>query len=235
MAAHRVPTDRQRLKEVVVVPPYGKRVLTDYQREWLNDHFRDKENSKIMELMNLSHSTLHRMVRKMKLTKSEAGMRAIKKRQAAHIKKVCTENGYYDSLRGKKPSEAALESTRRLRESGFNPIARLKEKSPYRYKKWLEKKTEARRKLVRDERRRMVFGLEPKTKLGKMMMRKQFTHNEVSFRHNMLKQGYILGDLDPENGERWTIFYDTETARSAIREQHAVERGFKILPLPENE
>lgn len=235
MAAHRVPTDRPRLKEVAVVPPYDKRVLTDYQREWLADHFRDKENSKIMKLMDLSHSTLHRFAREMKLTKSEAGLRAIKKRQAAHIKKVCTENGYYDSLRGKKPSEASLESTRRLRESGFNPIARLKEKSPYRYKKWLENKTEARRKLICDERRRMVFGLEPKTKLGKRMMRKKFTHNDVCFRYNMLKQGYILGDLEPENGERWTIFYDAETTRSAIREQHAVERGFKILPLPEDE
>lgn len=80
MAGSRVPTDRKRLREALFVPPYHKRQLTDYQLEWLKDHFHDKENSKLASALNISQSTLHRFARDLKLTKSEAGMRAIKKR-----------------------------------------------------------------------------------------------------------------------------------------------------------
>ena len=96
MAGSRVPTDRKRLREALFVPPYHKRQLTNYQLEWLKDHFHDKENSKLSSALNISLSTLHRFARELELTKSEAGMRAIKKRQAAQIKKVCEENGYFE-------------------------------------------------------------------------------------------------------------------------------------------
>lgn len=110
MAGSRVLTDRKRLREALFVPPYHKRQLTDYQLEWLKDHFHDKENSKLASALNISQSTLHRFARDLKLTKSEAGMRAIKKRQAAQIKKVCEENGYYDSLRGTPPLRCSFGS-----------------------------------------------------------------------------------------------------------------------------
>lgn len=235
MAGKRVPTDRKRLSEVILVAPYYKRKLTDYQLEWLKDHFHDKENSKIMAIMKLSHSSLHRFARELKLTKSTAGLRAIKKRQAEHIKKVCEENGYYDSLRGKAPSAVALEGMRRLRESGFSPIARLKEKSPYRYRKWLERKTESRRLLIKKERRRIRFGIEPQTRFGKILQQKPFSRKATCLRYNMLKQGYILCDKSFDSDERWVIYYDERTDRSVIRERNAQECGFRILPLPVEE
>ena len=235
MTDSRVPTDRKRLREALFVPPYHKRQLTDYQLEWLKDHFHDKENSKLASALNISLSTLHRFARDLKLTKSETGMRAIKKRQAAQIKKVCEENGYYNSLRGKAPCAAALEATRRLREAGFVPLVRLKEISPYRYRKCMKERSERRRLLISKERRRIRFGMEPQTRLGKILQQKQFSRKATCLRYNMLKKGYILGDKSFDSDERWVIYYDCDTIRSAIRERNAVNCGFKILPLPVEE
>ena len=232
MADSRVPTDRKRLREALFVPPYHKRQLTDYQLEWLKDHFHDKENSKLASALNISQSTLHRFARELKLTKSEAGMRAIKNRQAAQIKKVCEENGYYDSLRGKAPSAASLEATRRLPKAGLVPLAPLKAISPYGKRKGIKEKAEKLRLLISKERRRIRFGMEPQTRLGKILQQKHFSRKATCLRYNMLKKGYILGDKSFDSDERWVIYYDSDTIRSAIRERNAVNCGFKILPLP---
>ena len=81
-------------------------VLTAEQREWLCRWFPEEENSRLMKASGMSHSTLHRFARQLHLTKSKAGMKRIKRRQAAQIKRVCERNGYYDSLRGHQPSLA---------------------------------------------------------------------------------------------------------------------------------
>ena len=89
-------------------------VLTDEQRAWLCKWFPEEENSRLMKASGMSHSTLHRFAREFGLTKSPKGIKRIKKRQAAHIKRVCEKNGYYDSLRGKQPSEACRKATAQM-------------------------------------------------------------------------------------------------------------------------
>ena len=89
-------------------------VLTDEQRAWLCKWFPEEENSRLMKASGMSHSTLHRFAREFGLTKSPKGWKRIKKRQAAHIKRVCEKNGYYDSLRGKQPSEACRKATAQM-------------------------------------------------------------------------------------------------------------------------
>ena len=71
-----------------------KIVLDEAQEEWMRKWFPKTENSKLAEASGMSHSTLHRFARKMGLTKSKSGLEAIKRRQAAHIRRVLTKNGY---------------------------------------------------------------------------------------------------------------------------------------------
>ena len=89
-------------------------VLTDEQRAWLCKWFPEEENSRLMKASGMSHSTLHRFASEFGLTKSPKGWKRIKKRQAAHIKRVCEKNGYYDSLRGRQPSEACRKATAQM-------------------------------------------------------------------------------------------------------------------------
>ena len=99
-------------------------VLTPEQAEWLRRYYPEVEGPVLMQLSGMSHSTLHRFAREMHLVKSAKGLRAIKRRQARHIKKVCERNGYYDSLRGRQPSEACRKATEYCDQQGY-PIDKL--------------------------------------------------------------------------------------------------------------
>lgn len=123
----------------------GKIMLTDEQLAWMTQYFPKIENSRLMEASGLTHSTLHRIARSYHLTKSVSGLRAIKRRQAKHIKQVCEANGYYDSLRGKPVSEACREGTRRLWASGFHPTKNM---SKRRYRQYIHHKSESRKELL---------------------------------------------------------------------------------------
>ena len=88
-------------------------VLTDEQEAWFRKWFPEVENSVIAEASGMSFNVLHKFARQYGLTKSEKGLKGIKRRQAAHVKKLCEANGYYDSLRGRQPSAACVEATKK--------------------------------------------------------------------------------------------------------------------------
>ena len=132
-------------------------------KELFVKNFPIHSNRRIMQWFGISHSTTQRFARQLGLKKD---MARIHKEQARDIKRACEKNGYYDSIRGKGMPEYALIGLRKLREEGFSSIVRLREKSPRKYKKYIEKKSEARKELWRKERMREKYGLERKTKLN---------------------------------------------------------------------
>jgi hypothetical protein len=211
-----------------------KYVLTDEQSAWLCKWFPEVENSILMEASGMTHSALHRFARDLGLTKSDKGIRGIKKRQAAHIKRLCEENGYYDSLRGKPVSEACLQATAKMWQEirdgkREHPFKIMKRTNPRKYKKWLERRSEARREQVRKEIRREIYGLPRKTKLKIVVMNK-FTRSQVCHRYYALKRGYILmEDCSEQGGERYNIYYDDLTERAPIFERNLIKDGFKLM------
>lgn len=76
----------------------------------------------MMTWFGIGFPTLQRFKRELGLEKD---MKAIRKQQAKDAKKICERNGYYDSLRGKAPSEACLEAIRKRHAAGFCPIKQL--------------------------------------------------------------------------------------------------------------
>lgn len=210
-----------------------KYVLTDEQRAWLCKWFPEVENSILMEASGMTHSTLHRFARDLGLTKSDKGIRGIKKRQAAHIKRVCEKNGWYDSLRGKQPSEACRKGTAKMwqeiREGKREHPARImKRRNPRKYRKWMQRKSEERKETIRKETRRMLYGLQRQTKLRFIVMCK-YTKRQVSHRYNALKRGYIImEDCSEQSGERYNIYWDEMTERTPLFERNLISDGFNL-------
>ena len=187
--------------------------------------FPKNSNRRMMTWFGIGFSTLQRFKREFGLEKD---MQAIRKQQAKDIKKICERNGYYDSLRGKKPSEAAIEATRRLRASGFTPINQLKATNPRKYKRLMRKKSEQRKELWRKERLRAFYGLDRQTNLR--IPSSPLSHSASSHKHAMIKCCNYFADPD---GDPHIICYDSETQRSARREATAAKHGLKVVEADE--
>ena len=124
--------------------------------------FPKNSNRRMMAWFGLSFSTLQRFKREFGLEKD---MKSIIRQQAKDTKRICERNGYYASLRGKKPSKACFDGARKLFASGFHPMKQLKATNPRKYKRLMRKKSEQRKELWRKERLRAFYGLERKTNL----------------------------------------------------------------------
>lgn len=179
-------------------------------------------NRDMMRLFGLSFVTMQRFKRQLGLTKNK---KVIIRKQAEVCKKVCEENGWYDSLRGKAPSEACQEATRQLRASGFHPMKALKKKNPRKYRRILEKRSEARKEAIRRDRMRINWGIEPEHNF--VLPYDPYGRKRMTFRNCCKQVGYIPGNARIQ-AERWTIYYDENTKRGAIRERHGIELGFKF-------
>ena len=214
-------------------------VLTDEQRAWLCKWFPEEENSRLMKASGMSHSTLHRFARELGLTKSRKGMKRIKKRQAAHIKRLCEKNGYYDSIRGKQPSEACRKATAKMWQEvrdgkREHPARIMKRTNPRKYRKWMERRSEARKETIRKETRRVLYGMERKTQL-KCIVMCPYTSSQTSHRYNALKRGYIvMEDCTEQGGERYNIYYDEQTERTELFERNLIKDGFNVLQWKDN-
>lgn len=244
----KLPPFPGRLTEQTVCRPFTRKtgchgtihtkavVLTDEQREWLARWFPEMPNALLLKASGMSHSTMHRFARELGLVKSEKGRRRIIRYQAKICKQVNEANGYYDSLRGRPCSEATRQGTAQMwqdiREGRReHPFAIMKRRSPARYRKYMQRKSEERRETIRKETRRMLYGLERQTRLKCIVLR-PYTKRQTSHRYNALKRGYIvMADCSEQSGERYNIYYDQDTQRAPLFEKHLVEDGFAIKPL----
>lgn len=182
-------------------------------------------NRDMMRFFGISHSTIQRFKRDIGLQKN---MRTIRHKHAQVVKRICEENGYYDSLRGKQPSEACIEACRSKRASGFHPLTELKKKNPRKYRRVVQQLSEARKELVRKEKIRVEWGLGQDTKIH--IPYDPYGRKRSIFKNTCKAVGYIPGNAH-EPAERWKIFYTPDTKRGRIRERNGEKLGFKFEPL----
>ena len=208
--------------------------LTAEQEAWLRKWFPEEENSRLMEVSGMSASTLHMFARKYGLTKSEKGILRIRKRQAASIKRKLEKNGYYASMRGRRPSEACVEAVRNMWQDvrdgkRVHPIHAMKHENPKRYKQYMQRKSEVRKEAIRKEQMRVMYGLERKTNLINIVMR-TYTRSQTAHRYNALRRGYfVMEDCSEQGGERYNIYYDEQTTRSEKFERNLIADGFQVI------
>jgi hypothetical protein len=146
---------------------------------------------------------------------------------------VCEKNGYYDSLRGRQPSEACRKAAAQMWQDirdgkREHPARIMRRENPRKYRKWMERRSQERKEVIRKERRRMLYGMERKTRLKCIVLCK-YTKRQVNHRYNALKRGYIvMEDCSEQSGERYNIYYDDNTQRSTIFEQNLIKDGFHV-------
>lgn len=194
--------------------------LDDDLREKFCRLFPKHSNRRLMEWFGLSHSTLQRFKRELGLRKD---MTAIRKELARDVKKICEKNGYYDSIRGRQPSEACMEAARKLREEGFHPMRQIKESNPRKYKRLMKRRSEDRKKLYDRERLRVRYDLEQKTRLR--VPKCPMTRHASSQKSSMIQNNNYFAD--PNNP--WRVCYDGETRRSERREETAKKCGLEVV------
>ena len=201
-------------------------LMTYYLTPELEQHFRrlypNTMNRDMMRIFGISFVTMQRFKRQLGLSKN---MRTIRHKQAQLTKRICEENGYYDSLRGKQPSEACIEASKRKRASGFHPLKALKQQNPRKYRRILEKRSEARKEAMRRDRMLINLGLTPHHNF--VLPYDPYGRMRMTFRNCCKAVGYIPGNArDPD--ERWKIFYTQNTKRGAIRERNGERLGFEF-------
>ena len=178
-------------------------------------------NRRIAEWFGLSFSTIQRLAKREGLEKN---MKAIRKELSRDVKKICEANGYYASLRGKRPSEACLEASRRKRAEGYHPCKRMKELSPRRYAKFIAERGAHIHELREKEKKRLRWGLEQKTKLNVAV--EPLPHRAAGQKHLMIKHNNYFA----VSGHSSWVCYDNETRRSARREATAIRHGLQVRP-----
>jgi len=214
----------------------GKYYMTDEQEEWIRKWYPELKNEKLIRLTGMTHSTLHRFARQFGLTKTEKALKRIWKQSAKKIKRKCEKNGYYDSMRGKRPSEACYKAYQEYLHSDryLHPLKIQKKRNPRKYREAMKRKSEERKALIRREKARVIYGLPMKTKMYRMVTIKPYTKRQTAHRHSALKRGYILMiECHEGSGERWNIYYDQDTQRAPIFERNCIKDGFKFLEYTE--
>jgi hypothetical protein len=180
-------------------------MLTENQKTWIIKHFRNTKNDVILEKFSTNHSALHRFAREKGLKKTKQFQRKCQNNASKLANEVNRKNNY-------PPKGYKIPRSEEFKfKIGVKPIERLGKK---RNKQRIENSKNARNKTIKDEKRRVLFGLPQRTKL------KVFgsTHAKVSYRHTLKKRGYIVGRAAK------TIYYNLDTKRSEIVENTAVNR-----------
>lgn len=215
------PTKKPRFE--IKKDKYGKYILDEKVEAEFRKVFPKRLNIEVMEYFGISFSAMQRIKRLWGLEKDKA---SVKRRTIKKIVRTCTENGYYESLKGKRPCDEAMRKTKEMREAGFNPIGRLKETDPKRYKKFCKKISERVRAEIATDKKRMSWGLPQKT--NRDLVVDPYTKSQTWRRSNAKKKGYILGDASENSGERYTIYYDEATERDEILERGLCKIGFTV-------
>lgn len=218
----------------IIIGKYKEYILTDEQREWFANAFPYNKNEKVAKAMGIAMSSMHRLARKYGLKKDGKWESRMRRSNAKKITRRLEASGYYDSIRGKPMPKECTEAFRRYLDSDRyrHPMTILKEDNPREYRKKVKARSEHRKKLMQEERKRQRLGLRRKSSMH--IPPDVYKASQTNHRHNAYLRGYIIPDkTDLPN--RWCIWYDSATDRSERFESNCVKDGFKVLPLPGEE
>lgn len=177
--------------------PYGA-------KKWLKENYPNTTNAEIMARYGISKHVLERLKKELGLKKSEEFMRASRAKGFATMKEI-----------GWPPKGYAIPN----REKAW---ATLADRTKNRGDEWKGKISRTMAKQWKDEKRRVLFGLEQKTN-RKVTKAPKF---KCELRSRMRRLGYII----PRGGN--IAYWDVNTKRSQSKERTARKYGIRIEPMP---
>ena len=180
--------------------PYN---LTDKQLKYIINHYKHTRNEDLCEKFNLSPFKLQQIRRKYELAKSKIFMNKAAKRGSDAAKIVNKANGY--------PQRINLVTHREKANKNAQKALKRKRNNKEWFDEWNRKKGESLSNTFKAEKRRVLFGLEQKTKLKVT----KASGSKREFRHALRKKGYIV----PRNSN--VAYYNNQTNRSTRLENNA--------------
>ena len=196
-----------------------KITLTEEQERWLVRHFRHTRNEEIGERLGISQSSLHRLARELGLTKSRQFVRKMQRNAADKARASHLRNGTYPPKGYRIPRSEEFQF-----KEGVTSAERLGKR---RERKRIERSAESRRRTVREERARLLFGAPQLTSL-RLIAQPRYIACQ---RYHLRRLGYVVprGSL--------TAYYTPETRRSEYyetRTRHSCRRyvHFEFKPMP---
>lgn len=165
--------------------------LTPRQEAWLRAHYMHTRNADIIARLGLTESSLHRLARALGLKKSAQFMHKAQARAAELAKQSHVANGTYPPKGYRIP---------RSEEFCFKPGHKESERTK---KARIEKSAESRRRTVKLERARILFGMEQQTRMKLIAGPRAL----CSLRGYLRKHGYEV----PRGGH--VAYYDENTRR----------------------
>ena len=170
-------------------------VLTDKQEAWLSKHFKHTKNEDIAKQLNISYRTVTRLARRRGLEKSKQFLKKCQ-REAADKANISNRiNGTYPPKGYRIPN-----SEKFYFKKGERSVDRIGEK---REAERVAKSAESRRKTLKLEKARALFGLPQQTKLQVVKHPRQ----QIQMHYRLKQLGYII-----ERGG-CIAYYDENTQR----------------------
>lgn len=181
--------------------------LSSEQLEWLRANFANTSNAEIMDYLHLKTGTLHRLARAYRLTKSKEYMDGWQKEITRLARIVNARNDW-------PPKGYIIPNTHRFKKGETNIMRLGAERDAER----VRKARESRNATIASEKRRILFGLNQRTKM-KLNGRHQ---SKANVRYKMRKLGYIIG-----RGSQEAII-TPQTQRSEHYEKRCKEVGITV-------
>lgn len=212
-------TTKKKTKYKVTITAHNKVVLEGEALDAFIRLYPKYQMRKIREWFGFSQMTALRIGNELGLQRD---YKAIRCKSIATTKRTWRENGYYDDVKNRRPSDACFEAARRKMESGFYPMRQLKEQNPRKFKRTIKKIADTTRKLREKDRLRVKWGLKPKTNLR---LFRTLTHAGYSQKCSMINANNYFSCQEHTT----YLCYDRDTQRSERREKTAIRHGLKVV------
>ena len=184
--------------------------LSNEQLVWFTEHFEHTKNQELADRLGTSPRCVTRIARELGLYKTKEFVQAMQRNASEHgAKKVHLMGGNAGTknllIYGKATRFKAGESNKQRM-------------SAETFKEMHRKIGDSRKKIFQKERRRVLFGLDQRTRLRVIRCPKA----KIGLRHRLRKRGYEI-----ERASNVVTITD-HTRRSQIIEEHAKVIGFKF-------
>ena len=193
----------------------NKVVLKRSDAKWLKENYVNIPNCKILEHLGISRGVLNRLIKEYHLRKSPEYLKEINKESLRLATKAAKEKGW-------PPKGYIIPKSEEARKKGQEKMAEMRADEEINAR-WRKNMSIGRKKLYRDEKRRVLFGLEQKSKIKVI----RASHAKVCCRTELRSLGYIVG-----RGSN-VAYWNADTLRNEEREKNASRYGIRFEPLSE--
>ena len=187
--------------------------MTPDQLEWLKENFGNTKNQELADKLGTSPRSITRMARELGLWKTKEFISAMQRNASEHGGRVNRANG------GNAGAKNLLIYGKAYQ---FKKGERQKDKmSAEAFDAMHRHIGEQRKKTFKAEKRRVIFGLEQKTKLRVVQAPKE----KICLRNGLRKKGYEIARASNE------AFITAATHRSEVMERRAISMGISFTSI----